>query len=40
MELVKEIKASSDGVWMPINEKGYFDLIQKNPFDNLELKEE
>ncbi|MFW2678442.1 hypothetical protein ACN6MB_10120, partial [Staphylococcus aureus] len=31
--------ASSDGVWMPINEKGYFDFdFKKNPFDNLELK--
>ncbi|XTV97516.1 hypothetical protein V9W56_01735, partial [Staphylococcus aureus] len=28
-----------DGIWMPINEKGYFDFdFKKNPFDNLELK--
>ncbi|MFK3345228.1 FKLRK protein [Staphylococcus aureus] len=33
----EDTKASSDGVWMPINEKGYFD-FKKNPFDNLELK--
>lgn len=34
-----DTKASSDGVWMPINEKGYFDFdFKKNPFDNLELK--
>lgn len=35
----EDTKASSDGVWMPINEKGYFDFdFKKNPFDNLELK--
>ncbi|HHW6722883.1 TPA: FKLRK protein [Staphylococcus aureus] len=33
----EDTKASSDGIWMPINEKGYFD-FKKNPFDNLELK--
>ncbi|HDC7559229.1 TPA: FKLRK protein [Staphylococcus aureus] len=35
----EDTKASSDGIWMPINEKGYFDFdFKKNPFDNLELK--
>ncbi|HDX7831403.1 TPA: FKLRK protein [Staphylococcus aureus] len=35
----EDTRASSDGVWMPINEKGYFDFdFKKNPFDNLELK--
>ncbi|WPF97152.1 FKLRK protein [Staphylococcus aureus] len=35
----EDTKASSDGVWMPINEKGYFDFdFKKNHFDNLELK--
>lgn len=35
----EDTKASSDGVWIPINEKGYFDFdFKKNPFDNLELK--
>lgn len=35
----EDTKASSDGVWMPINEKGCFDFdFKKNPFDNLELK--
>lgn len=35
----EDTKASSDGIWMPINENGYFDFdFKKNPFDNLELK--
>lgn len=35
----EDTKASSEGGWMPINEKGYFDFdFKKNPFDNLELK--
>ncbi len=35
----EDTKASSDGIWMLINEKGYFDFdFKKNPFDNLELK--
>lgn len=35
----EDIKVSFDGVWMFINEKGYFDFdFKKNFFDNLELK--
>ncbi|ULW42628.1 FKLRK protein [Staphylococcus aureus] len=36
----EETKASSDGIWMPIDEKGYFNFDFKTKrFDNLELKE-
>ncbi|CAM3988913.1 hypothetical protein CD116_05595 [Staphylococcus schweitzeri] len=35
----EEAKSGSEGIWMPINEKGYFDFdFKKNPFDNLALK--
>ncbi|CDR22276.1 FKLRK protein [Staphylococcus schweitzeri] len=34
----EEAKSGSEGIWMPINEKGYFDFdFKKNPFDNLAL---
>ncbi|HEI7100952.1 TPA: FKLRK protein [Staphylococcus aureus] len=36
----EDTKASSDGIWMPIDEKGYFNFDFKTKrFDNLELKE-
>ncbi|HCC5687698.1 putative surface protein [Staphylococcus aureus] len=36
----EDTKASSDGIWMPIDDKGYFNFDFKTKrFDNLELKE-
>ncbi|HDH4565684.1 TPA: FKLRK protein [Staphylococcus aureus] len=36
----EDTKASSDGIWMPIDEKGYFNFdFKTKSFDNLELKE-
>ncbi|HEI7133015.1 TPA: FKLRK protein [Staphylococcus aureus] len=36
----EDTKTSSDGIWMPIDEKGYFNFDFKTKrFDNLELKE-
>lgn len=36
----EDTKASSDGIWMPIDEKGYFNFDFKTKrFDNVELKE-